>query len=113
LENIILNAVDSMPDGGTLTVSTEKEEKTEGARVLIKISDTGVGISKEQGEMIFEPFFTTKVAEQGTGLGLSITRKIMEAMDGTVEFQSEIGKGTVVTLSLPYVMKYHPATLNS
>ena len=55
--------------------------------------------------MIFEPFFTTKVTEQGTGLGLSITRKIMETLNGTVDFQSELGKGSIVTLTLPYALK--------
>ena len=52
--------------------------------------------------MIFEPFYTTKAAEQGTGLGLSITRKIMESLGGTVDIESEVGKGAVVILSLPF-----------
>jgi len=116
LENIILNAVDSMPDGGALTIATEKEEGVEGAHVHIKIQDTGAGISEEQTEMIFEPFFTTKVTEQGIGLGLSITKKIMETLNGTVAFQSEMGKGSVVTLSLPLLLKNrtaakHPKTI--
>ena len=51
--------------------------------------------------MIFEPFYTTKAAEQGTGLGLSITKKILESMNGTVEIESKVGKGSVVILSLP------------
>ena len=101
LDNILLNAVDSMTEGGTLTVITEKEEKQEGARVSVKVKDTGAGISQDQLEMIFEPFYTTKVAE-GTGLGLSITRKIMESMDGTVDIESEVGKGSTITLSLPF-----------
>ena len=101
LENIFLNAVDSMPRGGTLTVSIEKEDRPEQPSAVIKIRDTGVGISAEQIEMIFEPFYTTKAAEQGTGLGLSITRKILESLGGTVEIESEEGKGSVVILSLP------------
>jgi signal transduction histidine kinase len=64
--------------------------------------DTGDGIAEDQLEMIFEPFYTTKVAEQGTGLGLSITKKIMESLGGTVEIQSEVGKGSEVILSMPF-----------
>jgi len=102
LENIFLNAVDSMPGGGSLTVSIEKEDQPEPSSVVIRIQDTGGGISAEQMEMIFEPFYTTKVAEQGTGLGLSISRKILESLGGTVEIESEVGKGSVVILSLPF-----------
>lgn len=102
LENIFLNAVDAMPDGGTLTVTTEKEDGPDTSNVFIKIRDTGPGISEEQMEMIFEPFYTTKAAEQGTGLGLSITRKIMESLGGTVDIESEVGKGAEVILSLPF-----------
>jgi PAS domain S-box-containing protein len=102
LENIFLNAVDSMPGGGSLSVSIEKEDGPEQSNAVIKIKDTGVGISEEQMEMIFEPFYTTKAAEQGTGLGLSITKKILESLGGTVEIKSEVGKGSVVILSLPF-----------
>lgn len=105
MENIILNAVDAMPDGGTLTVTTEMDDKPEKSGILIKIQDTGRGISEDQLEMIFEPFYTTKAAEQGTGLGLSITRKIMESLDGAVEIHSEEGKGSVVILSLPFALQ--------
>ena len=102
LENIVLNAIDVMPDGGTLTVTTEKEDGPEKSNVFIRIQDTGGGISEEQMKMIFEPFYTTKAAEHGTGLGLSITRKIMESLGGMVEIESEVGKGAVVILSLPF-----------
>ena len=103
LENIFLNAVDAMPEGGTLTLTLEKEDGPETSSVLIRIRDTGPGISEEQMAMIFEPFYTTKkTAEQGTGLGLSITRKIMESLGGSVEIESEMGKGAEVILSLPF-----------
>jgi len=102
LENIFLNAVDAMPEGGILTLTTEKVDGPETSTVLIRVRDTGPGISKEQLAMIFEPFYTTKAAEQGTGLGLSITRKIMKSLGGTVDIESEVGKGAVVTLSLPF-----------
>jgi signal transduction histidine kinase len=101
LENILLNAVDSMENGGTLAIFTEKRDGREKSEILIKVKDTGAGISEDQLEMIFEPFYTTKVSE-GTGLGLSITKKIMESMGGTVEIESELGKGSIIILSLPF-----------
>ena len=102
LENIFLIAVDAMPEGGTLTITTEKEDEPDTSTVLIRIRDTGPGISEEQMAMIFEPFYTTKAAEKGTGLGLSITRKIMESLGGRVDIESEVGKGAVVILSQPF-----------
>ena len=102
LENIVLNAVDAMPDGGILTITAKKEERPGESNVLIRIQDTGGGISEEQMKMIFEPFYTTKAAEKGTGLGLSITRKIMESLGGMVDIESEVGKGAEVILSLPF-----------
>jgi len=108
LENIFLNAVDSMSGGGNLTVSTEKEAGAGQFNVIIRIQDTGGGISDEQMELIFEPFYTTKAAEQGTGLGLSITKKIMESLGGKVEIESEVGKGAAVILSLPYRVNQNP-----
>ena len=105
LENIVLNAIDVMPTGGTLTVTTEKDEGPGKSNVFVRIQDTGDGISEEQMKMIFEPFYTTKAAEHGTGLGLSITKKIMESLDGRVEVESEVGKGAEVILTLPFVLK--------
>ena len=102
LENIILNAVDSMADGGTLTVITKTKDEPDRSLVLIQIDDTGRGISGDHLEMIFEPFYTSKIAEKGTGLGLSITKKILESMGGTVDIKSEVGKGSTVLLSLPF-----------
>ena len=102
LENIFLNAVDSMHGGGNLTVSIEREDEQEDSNVVIKIQDTGVGIPEEQIGMIFEPFYTLKAAGRGTGLGLSITKKILESLGGKVEIESEVGKGSAVILSLPF-----------
>ena len=102
LENIFLNAIDSMAGGGRLTITTEKASGPGESDVIIRIQDTGVGISAEQMEMIFEPFYTTKAAEQGTGLGLSITKKILDSLGGTVEIESELGKGSVVSVCLPF-----------
>ena len=105
LENIVLNAIDVMDDGGTLTVTTRKEDGPEKSNVFIGIRDTGGGISEEQMKMIFEPFYTTKAAEHGTGLGLSITKKIMESLGGRVKIESEVGKGAEVILTLPFALK--------
>jgi two-component system NtrC family sensor kinase len=94
--NLILNAGGAMPDGGTLTVMTELLDEK---HVRIVFSDSGCGIPAESLEKIFEPFYTTK--ERGTGLGLAITRQIIEQHHGEIRIESELGKGTTVTVTLP------------
>jgi PAS domain S-box-containing protein len=101
LENIVLNSVDAMPDGGLLKIATEVTESPAGRLVSVRIDDTGEGIPKDKIAMIFEPFFTTKISEKGTGLGLSITKKIMESLGGSVDVSSVEGRGTSVVLKLP------------
>jgi signal transduction histidine kinase len=92
LLNVLLNAIQAMPDGGTLTVcATPREEN-----VRITISDTGVGIPRENLQKIFSPFFTTK--HRGTGLGLAITRTIVEKHHGVITVESCGGRGTTFTL---------------
>ncbi len=103
LENIFLNAMDSMPDGGRLVISTGVQGKGEERMAVIRVQDTGRGISRKNMEMVFEPFYTTKGAEHGTGLGLAITRKNLEFQKGSVAIESEVGKGTEVILSLPFI----------
>jgi signal transduction histidine kinase len=93
--NIMINAVHAMEGGGRLKI----EASAQGPKVVVVISDTGSGISKENLKNIFNPFFTTK--ETGTGLGLAITRRIVEEHNGTIEVGSEVGKGTKFTLSFP------------
>jgi PAS domain S-box-containing protein len=95
--NIITNAIQAMPNGGRIVISTKKKED----KVEIKISDTGVGIPKEHLSKIFDPFFTTKEIGRGTGLGLSICYGIIERHNGTISVESEVGKGTTVTVELP------------
>jgi signal transduction histidine kinase len=98
LLNILLNGVQAMPNGGTLTISTESAERGGSDAVRIQVRDTGVGIAREHLAKIFSPFFTTK--HRGTGLGLSITRTIVEKHHGIITVESEPGKGTTFTLVL-------------
>jgi two-component system NtrC family sensor kinase len=95
--NIIKNAMESMPKGGTLTVRTARE----GKNVLIHIQDTGVGIPEEIRDKIFEAFFTTKQKVKGVGLGLSVCYGIIRDHGGEIKVDSEEGKGTTFTISLP------------
>lgn len=94
--NLILNAGAAMESGGTITVGTAASDK---GCVDIVISDEGAGIAPENLEKIFEPFFTTKA--RGTGLGLAITRRIVEQHLGRIMVESEVGRGTTVTVRLP------------
>jgi signal transduction histidine kinase len=100
--NVISNAIDAMPDGGTLTVSTDVEPLSGKNYVAVKVMDTGVGISEERIKMIYEPFFTTKREKQVTGLGLPIARKIVEGHGGLIKVNSAAGKGSDFTMFFPY-----------
>ena len=98
LVNIILNAVQAMPGGGTITVNADQEPK---GYIRIDISDTGSGISPEALEHIFDPFFTTKTSGQGTGLGLSLVYSIIKTHGGYIEVRSEVDKGSTFSIFLP------------
>ena len=115
--NVIMNAVEAMPQGGQVLVRTSVKELTQmggrvgrratdrftpGQRIMIcEVEDAGVGIPASSLTQVFDPFFTTKAPDGGTGLGLSITKTIVEAHGGTIEIRSQEGAGTTVAISLP------------
>jgi signal transduction histidine kinase len=106
LLNLLHNAAQAMTEGGEISVDLSPAGQTADSgpgetdrSVLLKISDTGGGMSKATLEKLFTPFFTTK--QEGTGLGLSTVKKIMEAHQGEIQVQSEQGRGTTITLRLP------------
>jgi two-component system sensor histidine kinase HydH len=93
--NLVLNAVEVMPAGGTLGISLNADD----CWLIITVSDSGPGISLDVQRRIFEPFFTTKA--RGTGLGLAVARRVIEEHGGTIEVSSEMGRGTRFTVQLP------------
>jgi len=97
LMNLLLNAVDAMPEGGTIGVCASASA----GRVRLTVSDTGVGISAEHLEKIYDPFFTTKPRGQGTGLGLSVSYGIIKEHAGTLTAESAPGEGSRFIVSLP------------
>ncbi len=97
---LMMNALDAMPQGGNLWVST-KLNRVDGA-IQITIRDDGCGIPPEILPRLFEPFLTTKETGRGVGLGLAISRSILERHNGNIEVQSEIGRGTTFTVTLPW-----------
>ena len=98
--NIVLNSIEAMPDGGILEITTEKSNDKRLNSVLeIKIKDTGVGMSPDVKRRLFEPFLTTK--SEGAGLGLFIASRIIQMHRGTIEVESQVGKGTGMSVKLP------------
>ena len=103
--NLLLNAIQSMPEGGDLNIATSEGDKIENILQTVKITvtDTGYGISKETLKKLFDPFFTTK--HGGTGLGLTISKNIIDGHGGAISINSAPGKGTTFTIILPVKQK--------
>jgi signal transduction histidine kinase len=105
--NLFTNASDAMPQGGTLTIYVglaRPENAVEGEppnKVIIEVSDTGVGIPPDDLPKVMEPFFTTKPEGKGTGLGLAICRRIVQEHHGRISIKSQVGEGTTVRVALP------------
>jgi two-component system sensor histidine kinase AtoS len=97
--NLVINAIQAMPNGGSLIISSEYDLFSSTVKIFFK--DTGVGMDEETARHLFNPFFTTK--DKGVGLGMSLTRKIIEDHHGSIEISSEKGKGTIFILRLPVV----------
>jgi two-component system, NtrC family, sensor kinase len=97
--NVLINAAEASSNQGRIVVTTD--EDSSGSFVIARVKDRGIGISKEHLGTVFQPFFTTKGATKGTGLGLSVSLGIITKHNGTIELESEEGRGTVVTILLP------------
>jgi CheY-like chemotaxis protein len=109
LMNLIINARDAMPEGGTITITAENHHVREGGAlalapgdyVVLRVGDTGEGIAPALLEQVMEPFFTTKPVGKGTGLGLSMVYGFARQSGGAVQIESEVGQGTQVAIWLP------------
>ena len=97
LVNLVVNAVQAMPYGGTLTVST----RSSGSTVLLGVKDTGIGMSEETLDKVFLPFFTTKDVDEGTGLGLAVVHGIVTSHGGSIDVESQVGQGARFEICLP------------
>lgn len=109
--NLLVNAAQSIPPGRDreqrVTVTTALDPSS--GRVVVSISDTGIGMSPEVAARVFDPFFTTKAASEGMGLGLSICRRILSDVGGDISVRSELGKGSTFEVSLPPADRGHRA----
>jgi PAS domain S-box-containing protein len=108
LMNLVANARDAMTSGGEITIETANESASS---VMLSVADTGNGISRETSDRLFEPFFTTKAAGSGTGLGLSIVQSIITDLGGSIQVDSEPGRGAAFRISIPAIAAPRPATV--
>jgi signal transduction histidine kinase len=95
--NLVVNAIQAMPEGGTVTLRTCRHEDA----VCLEVEDTGCGIPEAIRDRLFLPFFTTKDADRGTGLGLAVVHGIVTAHGGTIEVSSVVGQGSRFRVVLP------------
>jgi len=109
LMNLCINARDAMPEGGTLTLQVCDEAPSGISRatryVCLRVTDTGVGMSQEVRDRVFEPFYSTKGEGRGTGLGMATTYGIIRNYGGTISIDSEVGRGTSISVYLPALEK--------
>lgn len=103
LSNLVLNAMDAMPQGGTLTLRTRQDE----GKAVVEVSDTGVGLSPEECERLFTPYYTSKA--HGTGLGLAIVQSVVSDHGGRIHVRSRPGQGTTFVIELPRNMDKLPS----
>ncbi len=106
LVNLVFNAVDAMPNGGTLTIRTRGDGRGRN-RIVIEVSDSGVGMDEDTRRRCLEPFFTTK-GERGTGLGLAMVYGVAERHGANLDIESEPGSGTTVRLSFAAMVEHAP-----
>jgi two-component system, NtrC family, nitrogen regulation sensor histidine kinase NtrY len=104
LSNLVLNAMDAMPNGGTLSLRTRRED----GKIAIEVCDTGSGLTREECDRIFTPYYTSK--QHGTGLGLAIVQSVVSDHGGRITVQSEPGKGTTFVIELPSNVDVLPPT---
>jgi signal transduction histidine kinase len=102
--NLLVNAGQAIDAKGTITIATGADD----VDVWVRIGDSGCGIPQEQLKRIFEPFFTTKPVGQGTGLGLSVSYAIVHKHGGRIEVESELGRGTQFTVTIPIRQPHAP-----
>jgi signal transduction histidine kinase/ActR/RegA family two-component response regulator len=107
LTNLIINAVDALPQGGIITIRAQAAKNGDGGHIILEVVDTGTGMDEETRRRCLEPFFSTK-GHRGTGLGLSMVYSVMRRHEGEVEIESELTKGTTIRLTFP-VRKVKPA----
>ena len=95
--NLLHNSIEAMPEGGKLKIGVQEMFDNNQRKVLLRVEDSGQGIPEEYRIRVFDPFFTTK--EGGTGLGLSIVYSIIKEHHGSIDLQSQVGKGTVFAIT--------------
>ncbi len=103
LMNLLLNAIYFTPEGGSISITTGPDGAENAGWVRLDVRDTGAGISADLIDKVFDPFFTTKPVGEGTGLGLTICHRIVEEHGGTIDVESEPGKGTAFIIKLPAI----------